>query len=106
MKRSILSAIISVLVMLGGIILTVFIRSAALAEQATDSSKFLFAVGLILTLIGFVSLIISVVCSLVNDSHIKNSIRDQAVEITTVNYDEILNNLNNETIHFYETYLK
>ena len=54
----------------------------------------------------FVSLIISVVCSLVNDSHIKNSIRDQAVEITTVNYDEILNNLNNETIHFYETYLK
>lgn len=59
MKRSILSAIISVLVMLGGIILTVFIRSAALAEQATDSSKFLFAVGLILTLIGFVSLIIS-----------------------------------------------
>lgn len=54
----------------------------------------------------FISFIISVGCSLVNDSHIKNSIRDQAVEITTVNYDELLNNLNNKTIHFYETYLK
>lgn len=54
----------------------------------------------------FVSLIISVGCSLVNDSHIKNSIREQAIKITTVNYDEILNSLNDNTIHFYEAYLK
>ena len=52
------------------------------------------------------SLIISVICSLINDSHIKQSIREQAVEITTVNYDEILNNLNNNTILFYETFHK
>lgn len=54
----------------------------------------------------FVSLIISVGCSLVNDSHIKNSIREQAIEITTVNYDEILNSLNINTIYYYEAYLK
>lgn len=59
------------------------------------------------SLVSFIlSLIISVICSLINDSHIKKNIREQAVKITIDNYDEILNNLNKNTIHFYETYHK
>ena len=59
MKRSVVTPILSALVMLGGIILTVFSRPAALAAQADDASKLLFSIGLILALVGFVALVIS-----------------------------------------------
>jgi hypothetical protein len=59
MKRSIFAPLISGLIMLAGIALTVFIRPAALAEQATDFTKLIFAFGLILSLVGFVVLVVS-----------------------------------------------
>ena len=39
-----------------------------------------------------------------NDKQMLKSIRNQAVEITTVNYEEILEKLNTNTMLFYEAY--
>ena len=50
------------------------------------------------------SIIISVIMSSANDKQMLKSIRNQAVEITTVNYEEILEKLNTNTMLFYEAY--
>ena len=57
--------------------------------------------SLVATILSF---IISFVLSTVNDNKIKKSIRAQAVEITTINYEEILQSLNANTLNYYETY--
>lgn len=54
MKRPNLTTLLSALVMLSGIALAIFSKSAALAENADSFSKILFSCGLILTVAGFV----------------------------------------------------
>lgn len=50
------------------------------------------------------TIIISVVLSIVNDNKMKESIRTQAIEITTINYEEILQSLNANTFKYYEMF--
>ena len=88
-------------------------------EFGTDAAAWLLILGIIalLSLFGIkwtkgyslaaaaLSLVISFILSSANDKQMLKSIRDQAIEISTVNYEEILEKLNDNTISFYEKHL-
>lgn len=50
------------------------------------------------------SIVISIIMSSANDRQMLKSIRNQAMEVSTVDYEDILNKLNTNTMTFYEAY--